>query len=170
MPGGDILLSIGSGDTLVTPLQLATAYSAIANGGRVCRPHLVDHIQDANNHLVKTINDNCKQLPYTPAEMQYIKDALTTVPESGTAATAFSGFPFSQVPIAGKTGTAERPPFQSTSWFASFAPSNAPKYAIVVMVEEGGFGSQTAAPIARHLYEDIFGLPSTAVVNGGAGD
>jgi len=170
VPGGDILLSIGSGDTLVTPLQLASAYSAIANGGQLCRPHLVDHIQSANNHLVKTINDGCKQLPYSQAQLQYIRDALTTVPEGGTAATAFSGFPFSKYPIAGKTGTAERPPFQSTSWFASFAPSNAPKYAIVVMVEEGGFGSQTAAPIARHLYEDIFGLPSTAVVNGGAGD
>ena len=171
VPGGDILLSIGSGDTLVTPLQLATAYSAIANGGQVCRPHLVDRIQDAHSHLVKTINDSCKQLPYTQAELQYIRDALTTVPQSGTASTAFSGFPFAAVPIAGKTGTAERPPFQSTSWFASFSlPATGPKYAVIVMVEEGGYGSQTAAPIARHLYEDIYGITPTSIANGGAGD
>jgi penicillin-binding protein 2 len=170
VPGGDILLSIGSGDTLVTPLQLATAYSAIANGGKLCRPHLVDHIQDASNHLVKTINDNCKQLPYTPAQLQYIRDALATVPSSGTAHTAFSGFPLGTFPIAGKTGTAERPPFQSTSWFASFSPVNNAKYVVVVMVEEGGYGSQTAAPIARHIYEDIDGVTSSGIVNGGAGD
>jgi penicillin-binding protein 2 len=170
VPGGDILLAIGSGDTLVTPLQLATAYSAIANGGKLCRPHLVDRIVDASNHLVKTINDNCKQLPYTPAQLQYVKDALATVPSSGTAHTAFLDFPLSTFPVAGKTGTAERPPFQSTSWFASFSPVNDAKYAVIVMVEEGGYGSQTAAPIARHIYEDIDGLKSSGVVNGGAGD
>ena len=83
------------------------------------------------------------------------------MPLGGTATSAFAGFPLSQYPIAGKTGTAERPPFQSTSWFASFAPANNPKYAVVVMVEQGGYGSQTAAPIVRHIYEHLFGLPVT---------
>ena len=170
-PGGDILLAIGSGDTLVTPLQMATAYSAIANGGHLCRPHVVDKIVDNSGHLVKTrgraLHPSC---PYTQTELAYIRAALATVPEGGTATSAFAGFPLSQYPIAGKTGTAERPPFQSTSWFSSFAPANDPKYAVVVMVEQGGYGSQTAAPIVRHIYEHLFGLPVTGIVNGGAAD
>ncbi len=109
-------------------------------------------------------------MPYTQTELAYIRASLATVPEGGTATSAFAGFPLSQYPIAGKTGTAERPPFQSTSWFSSFAPANDPKYAVVVMVEQGGYGSQTAAPIVRHIYEHLFGLPVTGIVNGGAAD
>jgi penicillin-binding protein 2 len=175
IPGGDILLSIGSGDTLATPLQLADAFSALANGGHVCRPHVVDHITDPDNRrTVKTVTGHCSasQLPYTSQELQYIRAALTTVPESGTASSAFVGFPLSQYPIAGKTGTAERQgtnangvPFQSTSWFASFAPANHPRYAVVAMVEQGGYGSQTAAPIVRHMYEHIFGLRVTGQIS-----
>jgi penicillin-binding protein 2 len=171
IPGGDILLSIGSGDTLVTPLQMAAAYSAIANGGHLCRPHVVDKIVDAHRDVVKTVGGHCDtKLPYTDAQLQYIRSALATVPTGGTASTAFSGFPLSTYPIAGKTGTAERPPFQSTSWFASFAPAGNPKYAVVVMVEQGGYGSQTAAPIARHIYEHLFGLTVSGNVNGGLQD
>ncbi len=171
VPGGDVLLSIGSGDTLVTPLQMATAYSAIANGGHLCHPHVVDKIVDASHHVVKTVGGRCDtQLPYTQAQLQYIRTAMATVTTGGTAQSAFAGFPLGSYPVAGKTGTAERPPFQSTSWFASFAPANEPRYAVVVMVEQGGFGSQTAAPIARHIYEHLFGLPVTGNVNGGAQD
>ncbi len=171
IPGGDILLSIGSGDTLVTPLQMAAAYSAIANGGHLCRPHVVDKIVDAHRDVVKTVGGHCDtKLPYTDAQLQYIRSALATVPAGGTASSAFSGFPLSTYPIAGKTGTAERPPFQSTSWFASFAPAGNPKYAVVVMVEQGGYGSQTAAPIARHIYEHLFGLTVSGNVNGGLQD
>jgi penicillin-binding protein 2 len=170
VPGGEIQLAIGSGDTLATPTQMAAAYAAIANGGHLCRPHVVDRIVDASHHLVKRISGHCKQLPYSQTELQYIRSALANVPLSGTAMSAFSGFPLSQYPVAGKTGTAERPGFQSTSWFASFAPVNDPKYVVVVMVEQGGYGSQTAAPIVRHIYEHLFGLPVTGVVNGGAND
>ena len=170
-PGGNILLAIGSGDTLVTPLQMADAYSAIANGGHLCHPHVVDKIVDSSGHTVKALTGRCNnQLPYTQTELSYIRQALATVPLGGTATSAFAGFPLSQYPIAGKTGTAERPPFQSTSWFSSFAPANDPKYAVVVMVEQGGYGSQTAAPIVRHIYEHLFGLPLTGIVNGGAAD
>ena len=172
IPGIDILLSIGSGDTLSTPLQMVTAYSALANGGHVCRPHVVDHITDAQNRLVKTVSGHCNdQLPYSAPELSYIRSALATVTQvGGTAASAFSGFP---VNVAGKTGTAERDnsgEFQSTSWFSSFAPAENPKYAVVVMVEQGGYGSQTAAPIARHIYEHLFGITPTGEILGGAQD
>jgi penicillin-binding protein 2 len=171
VPGGDVLLAIGSGDTLVTPLQMATAYSALANGGHLCRPHVVDKIVDADKNVVKTVGGRCDvQLPYTQAQLNSINLALQSVPASGTAQSAFAGFPLSTYPVAGKTGTAERPGFQSTSWFSSFAPANDPRYAVVVMVEEGGYGSQTAAPIARHIYEHLFGLDVSGDVYGGTQD
>jgi penicillin-binding protein 2 len=158
VPGGDILISIGSSYVTVTPLQLATAYAAIANGGKLCRPHVVERIVDASGETVRDIGGKCKSLGYPKAWIEYIRRALTQVPESGTATSAFSGFPLSQIPVAGKTGTAEREPFQDTSWFASMVPAHDPQYVIVVMAEQGGFGSDTAAPIARRIIERMYGI------------
>jgi penicillin-binding protein 2 len=170
VPGLDILLAIGGGYALDTPLQLAQAYGAIANGGKLCRPHLVAKIVDGEGTLVRRISGACKSLGYSPAEVGYIKAAMTRVPESGTAATAFLGFPLGSIPVAGKTGTAERKPFQSTSWFGAIVPANGAKYVIAVMVEQGGFGSETAAPIARRIIERLYGLQATGPVSGGAHD
>ena len=77
---------------------------------------------------------------------------------SGTASTAFAGFPLSQIPVAGKTGTADIPPRQPISWFAAIAPANNPRYVVVAMVEQGGHGATTAAPIVRRILEGLFGL------------
>ena len=80
-------------------------------------------------------------------------------PGSGTAAAAFAGFPLSQVPVTGKTGTAQRRPFQDTSWFAAIVrPARRPEHVIVAMVEQGGHGSTTAAPIVRSIIEDMYKL------------
>ena len=170
VPGGDILLAIGSGYTFATPLQMAQAYGVIANGGKLCRPHLVDKIVDGTGKLIKRIGGNCTHLPYTHAELDYIRTAMEAVPRSGTASLAFSGFPLDRIPVAGKTGTAPRPPFQSTSWFASMVPANDPKYVVVVMVEQGGYGATSAAPIARRIIERLFGLQATGPVSGGNHD
>ncbi|MDP9329168.1 MAG: penicillin-binding protein 2 [Actinomycetota bacterium] len=170
IPGGDVQLAIGGGYALDTPLQLAQAYGAIANGGKLCSPHLADEIIARNGKVVKRIGGDCKPLPYTAAEISYIRAAMTTVTEGGTAAGAFLGFPLSQIPVAGKTGTAERKPFQSTSWFGAMVPANNPKYVIVAMVEQGGFGSETAAPIVRRIIERLYGLQATGPVSGGAHD
>ena len=76
---------------------------------------------------------------------------------------AFSGFPLSEYPIAGKTGTAFRGyPFQDTSWFAGVVPANDPEYVVVAMVEQAGFGSDVAAPIVRKVIEGIYGIESGA--------
>jgi penicillin-binding protein 2 len=164
-PFGDILLMIGAGNVGVSPLQLATAYGAIANGGALCRPFLVDRITDSNDELVRDPGPRCnRKLPYTPLQLSYIRQALAGVVSGGTAACAFSGFPLSQVPVGGKTGTAERgtPRFQDTSWFASIVgPTDDPDYVVVTMVEQGGFGGQTAAPITRNIIERIEGLGET---------
>ncbi len=172
-PGGDILISIGSSYVTATPLQLATAYSAIANGGKLCRPHLADRIVSPDGEVVKDIRGHCRSLGYPKRWIQSIRAALTRVTseEGGTAYYAFAGFPHSQIAVAGKTGTAARPEgdFQDTSWFAAMVPANNPQYVVIVMAEQGGFGSQTAAPIVRRIIERIYGIDSTSrpIVTGG---
>jgi penicillin-binding protein 2 len=166
LPGDDILMSIGQGFVTVTPMQLATAYAALANGGKVCEPHLADRIVDADGDLVRRITGHCGQhrLPYSEAELNYIVSSLATVPQAGgTADSAFVGFPLDEYPIAGKTGTAQREPFQDTSWFAAIVPANDPRYVVVAMVEQGGHGSTTAAPIVRQVIEQIYGIEATEV-------
>jgi penicillin-binding protein 2 len=166
LPGDDILMSIGQGFVTVTPMQLAVAYAALANGGKVCEPHLADRIVDANGDLVRPITGHCgrQRLPYSQAELDAIVSALTTVPQAGgTADSAFLGFPLDEFPVAGKTGTAQREPFQDTSWFAAIVPANDPRYVVVAMVEQGGHGSTTAAPIVRQVIEQIYGIESADV-------
>lgn len=173
LPGDDIQMAIGQGFVTVTPMQLAVAYSAIANGGKICRPHIVDRIADPSGATVRKIGGRCnlRKLPYSQASLDYVMNALTKVTQpGGTAATAFVGFPLSQVPVAGKTGTAQRPPFQDTSWFATMVPANDPQYVIVAMVEQGGHGSTSAAPIVRKVIEGLYGIDSAGVVNGGVTD
>jgi penicillin-binding protein 2 len=158
--GDAALFAIGQGDVLVTPLQLAMAYAALANGGSLLEPRLAKGFLAANGSSYRVLPPSkAKRLPVDPAVLAYIRNALQGVPQpGGTAQTAFAGFPLSQVPIAGKTGTADVQGKAPTSWFASFAPANAPRYAIVVMVPEAGTGGTTAAPIARKIYDALYGL------------
>ena len=160
-PGGYILTMIGSGYMSVTPLQLAAAYGAIANDGHLCRPHVVDRIMASDGETVlKQVHGGCdRTVPYTKRELDYIRNALTQVPVSGTATLPFQGFPLSEVPVAGKTGTAFRgADFQDTSWFAAMVPANDPKYVVVAMVEQAGFGSDVAAPLVRRMIETMYGI------------
>jgi penicillin-binding protein 2 len=158
-PGDDIQMTIGQGATLVTPLQIATAYSAIANGGRICVPHVAGKITAPGGKPVKRIEPPCRgKVPFSSAQLGYIRDALTEVPRSGTAAPAFNGFP-SDIWIAGKTGTAEVVGQQDNSWFAAMAgrSPNRPDYVVVALVEQGGHGATTAAPIVRRVVEGLYG-------------
>lgn len=173
LPGDDILMSIGQGYVTITPLQLAVAFSAIANGGKICTPHLVDRIERPDGTLVRRVTGHCgrRKLPYTEAQLGFVRNALATVTQpGGTAGLAFLGFPLSQYPVAGKTGTAERPPFQTTSWFAAMVPAGDPKYVVVAMVEQGGYGATTAAPIVRQVIEGLLGISSSGWVSGGSTD
>jgi penicillin-binding protein 2 len=98
-------------------------------------------------------------VPYTPQQLSYIRGALRSVVSSGTAQCAFAGFPTSQIAVGGKTGTAEREPGkQDTSWFAAMVGPDPdhPEYVIVTMVEQGGFGGQTAAPITRQVIDALY--------------
>jgi penicillin-binding protein 2 len=168
-PGDYINMSIGQGFTLVTPLQMAVAYSAIANGGRVLIPHVASRIQTPDGKLVKDVKPRVVgRLPITQEQLRYLRSALTGVPAVGTAHDAFVGFPLSQVPVAGKTGTAQIQGKQDTSWFCAMAPADHPQYVIAVMVEQGGHGATTAAPIVRRILEGLFGLQITGNLNTGS--
>ncbi len=175
LPGDDILMTIGQGYVLVSPMQLASAYTAIVNGGRLCEPRLADQVQTSDGRRVQKVGgQHCQKLPYSQQELDLIQQGLEQVVQSdgGTAFSAFSGFPFQQVPVMGKTGTAERPGFttvpgqaqgQDTSWFAAIAGPPGDQHVIVAMVEQGGHGSTTAAPIVRSIIEDMYHLGDTGV-------
>jgi penicillin-binding protein 2 len=161
-PGDFVNMSIGQGETLVTPLQIAQAYSAIMNDGRVCVPHVLDEVRTPTGVLVRRDRLRCThRLPFSQQEIAYVRNALTQVPQAGTAAAAFVGFPFSQVWIAGKTGTAQVNNKQDYSWFAAMTNAQGKEYVVVALVEQGGHGSTTAAPIVRRIVEGLYGLPQS---------
>lgn len=159
VPGDFVNMSIGQGDTLVTPLQLARAYSALMNGGRLCQPHVLQSVRTPQGKLIRRAKPNCsKKLPFTQPQLTYIRDALAETPRTGTAAPAFVGFPFSRVWLAGKTGTAQVFGKQDYSWFAGMTSAEGREYVIVALVEQGGHGSTTAAPIVRNIIEGLYGI------------
>jgi penicillin-binding protein 2 len=163
-PGDFILMTIGQGDTLVTPLQLAVAYGALENNGKQCVPHVLDRVVAPDDTVVREYQENCrKRVRVDERYVRYVRDALTgTMTGGGTAAAAFAGFPFGDVWVAGKTGTAEVPPKQDYSWFAAMTASGGQEHVVVVLVEQGGHGATTAAPIARHIIEGLYGLDFSA--------
>lgn len=166
-PGDNINLSIGQGDLLVTPLQVADVYAAIANGGTAFRPHIAQQIQAVDRSVVRQIApEPILQLPIPPEQISVLQEGLAGVPRDGTAKRAFAGFPFDRVAVSGKTGTAQNGSTKTdTSWFAGFGgPAN--EYTVVAVVEEGGGGNQTAAPIVRRIFEGIFGLTPGSIQQG----
>jgi penicillin-binding protein 2 len=169
-PGEAAISAIGQGYVTVTPLQLADAYAALANGGTLYSPRIGKAIISQAGQVVKRINPPViRHLPVAGGTLAYIRNALADVTAGGgTAAAAFSGFPRSKVCVAGKTGTAEVFNSSVTSVFASFAPCSDPKYVVVVMVPNSNFGAEVAAPAVRQIYDDIYGLEGhkPALVNG----
>lgn len=166
LPGYTINMTIGQGDLVGTPLQLAVSYAAIANGGRVVKPHVGLKVVDGEN-LVRTMeSETVRVVPVSGPNLDTIRQGLELVPISGTARSPFAGWPHDQVRVAAKTGTAQLqtiPPKQPYAWFVVYAPARDPKYLVVTMVEEGGHGSETAAPISRRILEGLLGLPLSDV-------
>lgn len=172
--GDAINQAVGQGDILVTPLQMARAYAAIGNGGTLFTPHTVKAVVGPDGTVVKDIEPEVAgKLPDSPETLAYIQEALQSVTTSGTAAPAFAGFPLNDIPVAAKTGTAEVANKETTSLFASYAPANNPKYAVVVVITQAGIGGEMSAPAARKIYDAIFGVadgqanPARSVLVGG---
>ena len=160
--GDAVNFSIGQGDTVVTPLKLTQAYAAIANGGTIWQPLVAKAIVKTNGEVIERFTPKVLgKVNADASTFAWLKDALHQVTISGTAAGAFAGFP---VHISGKTGTGEvfglnsnGTKKNSTSWFASFGPTENPQYAVVVMVSQGGTGAAAAGVGARQIYNTIFG-------------
>jgi penicillin-binding protein 2 len=158
-PGQAVDASIGQGYVSVTPLQLARAYAALANGGTLYSPRIGEALLSPDGTVVQKITPPVVgHLPVAPSALTYIRNALQGVVTSGTAAGAFSGFPLGTVCVAGKTGTAQVVGKLATSVFASFAPCGNPKYVVVVMVPNSGFGADVSAPAVRQIWDGLYGL------------
>ena len=158
-PGQAAIAAIGQGYVSVTPLQLADAYAALANGGKLYSPRIGEALISPSGTVVQRINPPVvRRLPVSSYTLAYIRNALQGVVTQGTAAGAFGGFPLSKVCVAGKTGTAQVYGSQASSVFASFAPCNDPKYVVVVMVPDSGYGADVAAPAVRQIWDGIYGL------------
>jgi len=161
--GDAVNFSIGQGDTLLTPIQMTQLYAAIANGGTIYKPQVARAIVKANGQVVKEFKPEVMATDALPKKAtKFLHEALRAVVTEGTAAGAFSGFP---IAVAGKTGTAEDKSRnkdgsakKDTAWFSSFAPVENPKYAVVMVVSQGGFGASISAVGVRDIYAALFGV------------
>ena len=149
--------AIGQGFQLTTPLQVAVLMSEIANGGYRYRPYLVSKISSDKGEVIKTFApEEVGRIQLSDRTLTLIRESLRDVAlEGGTAAQAFRDFP---IAIAGKTGTAENSHGSDHGWFIAYGPYEDPRIVVVVIVEQGGFGAGSAAPIARKIMEAAFNL------------
>ncbi|MHB0979720.1 MAG: penicillin-binding protein 2 [Thermoleophilia bacterium] len=159
-PGDDVNLSIGQGYLLVTPLQLAVAFAAIANGGDVLVPRLARQITDASGSVTKQFETEIRaRVEMNAEDLDAIRRGLgrVTSDPNGTAYGAFRGFPIS---VVGKTGTAEKSPDDDYAWFMAYAPAENPEILVVALIEQGGHGSSVAAPVVRSVLAKYFHVES----------
>jgi penicillin-binding protein 2 len=166
--GDAVNFSIGQGDTTVTPLQLARVYAAVANGGTLFEPHVGKAIVRPDGRVVRRIKPKVTgKLPVRREVLDYLRDALRSVTENGTGRGPFerAGFPLDKIPVASKTGTGEVYGKQTTSWFASYAPADRPRYAVVMMVSQGGTGSGTSGPAVAEIYKALFGVRDDGTID-----
>jgi penicillin-binding protein 2 len=172
-PGDSINLAIGQGDLLVTPIQMARLYAAIANGGKLVTPHVLMDVQNANGTIVPTAAPSARRpIPgLDPANLRVVQQGLLqgTHDPLGTSYGVFGNFPYS---IAGKTGTAQKlvhPPGtpanftrdESQSWWCGYGPTNDPKLVVCAVIENGGEGGAAAAPAAERVFARFFHIQPT---------
>jgi penicillin-binding protein 2 len=148
--------AIGQGFNLVTPLQAAMVMGEIAADGKRYKPHVVNRIIAPDGSVVKDFQPELlSQLDVPEEDIKLVQDGLHDVTKYGTAASSFRGF---TVDIAGKTGTAENSQGRDHGWFVAYGPFDNPNIVVAVIVENGGYGSQSAVPIGRKILEVAFGL------------
>lgn len=153
-----INFAIGQGDVLITPIQLATAYAAISNGGTLYEPTIGKAVISPDGEKVEEIEPKARGR--LPIDKQTIRDLdkglLSVVEPGGTAAWRFTsvGWPQDKIPMRAKTGTAQVYGKQTTSWFATYTDD----YTIVMTISQGGTGSGASGPAVRNIYDAIYGL------------
>ena len=166
--GGDnVNLAVGQGETVVTPIQLATAYATFANGGTVYQPRLAARaLRQSGQTAINVDPVAVRHIDLSPDVRDPILAGMRGVIAAGegTAANAFAGF--SAMAVAGKTGTAQVLGKQDTAVFVAVAPVQAPRYVVSVFMEEAGFGGETAAPVARRILSGLAGQPPGPITLG----
>lgn len=149
--------AIGQGFTLATPIQVAEMLSAVATDGKRYKPHLVSKILNDDGSVAKTFDPEEEgRLPISESTLKLIQEGLEAVTESGGTASFLKSLP---VPVAGKTGTAENPHGLEHGWFIAYAPTTKPQLVVVCIVEQGSFGTISAAPIVKSILEYVFTDP-----------
>lgn len=162
--GDSVNYSIGQGDTLVTPIQMASIYGALSNGGTLYTPTVGKAVISADGKDVREIKPEPRaKLPMTRKTLAAIDAALEGVATRGTAAWRFQGWPQDEIPMHAKTGTAEVYGKQTTSWFATYTKD----YAIVMTIAQGGTGSGASAPAVRKLYNALYGVSEDGKIDKG---
>lgn len=152
--------TIGQGDTMVTPLQLARAYSALSNGGTLYQPTIGKAIVAPDGTVLKKIQPKVtRHVAVSKKAIDYVNTALlgTMIPHSGfngTLAWKFGGFPLGEIHLRGKTGSAEVEGKQSTSWVATYDKN----YVVIMVVTQAGTGSGTSGPAVRRVWESLYGV------------
>jgi penicillin-binding protein 2 len=153
--GDAVNYSIGQGDTIVTPLQLARAYAALSNGGTLYEPRIGKAIVSADGEVLRRIRPKVAgHVPVSKASLRYVDQALLGTAKVGTMAWRMTGFPLDKVHIRSKTGSAEVHGKQSTSWVASYDEN----FVVVMMVSQAGTGSGTSGPAVRAVWEALYGV------------
>jgi penicillin-binding protein 2 len=170
--GDSVNLAVGQGDLQANPLQMAVAYSAIANGGRVVTPHIGLRAEDQEGRTLQEIAPGPRRRVHVKPEFRSaIMSGLRAAANDpgGTSTPVFEGFP---ITVAGKTGTAERGVQEDQSWYVAAAPYDDPRVVVAVTIERGGFGAEAAAPAARRILAAYFGIKGKKAVGeaGGAPD
>jgi penicillin-binding protein 2 len=167
--GDNINLAVGQGDLQADPLQMAVVYSTLANGGTVVRPHLAQGVESVTGEPLQEINPPSKrQIEISDQTQSTVMEGLrrAAMEEGGTSYGVFGNFP---IDVAGKTGTAERGftegglPLPDQAWYVVVAPADNPKIVVAVTIERGGFGADSAAPVAARILEKYFQEPITPV-------
>ena len=155
--------AIGQGFNLATPIQLAVMLSAVANNGDIYKPHLVDKIVNDDGSVVKEIKpEKIGRLPVSAETLELLQSALKAVAQEGGTAAQMANL---SVPVAGKTGTAENPHGKDHGLFVGYAPADNPNLVVVAVIDQGGFGSVSAAPIVQRIFEYVFPTKQPAIVN-----
>ena len=158
--GDAVNFVIGQGDTIITPIQLAVAYGALANGGTVWQPRVGKAVVDPQGNLVKKIQPKkVRDVPVPKAKLRYIDRALQGTSRVGTYAWKLQGFPLDEVKIRAKTGTAEVYGKQTTGWLATYDKN----YVVVSMIEQGGTGSGSSGEAVRNVWEALYGVKGSKV-------
>jgi penicillin-binding protein 2 len=168
--GDNIQLATGQGDLQTNPLQMAIAYAALGNGGKIVQPHVGMEVEDAAGRVLKEFEPKTRRRVHIDAgHRNAIMEGLHLAAQEGdgTGAGVFGGFP---IPIAGKTGTAERPGHADQSWFAALSPYPNPRIVTIATVEEGGFGAESAAPVVLDILEAIYEKRASEVSSAGGAE